>query len=101
MVAEAPRKKLWAHSLDVYYEKSHMDCYNFCQQCDDYFATVEAIGPTRILFAASFLCDRISFRWQQYKRRHDDETPVPVIWDEFKAFLFRSLGDSQAFLDTY
>ena len=78
-----------------------MDCYNFCQQCEDYFATAGATGPTRISFAASFLRDRISFRWQQYKRRNDAHTPVPVTWDEFKAFLRRSLGDSQAFVDAY
>ena len=78
-----------------------MDCYNFCQQCEDYFATAGAKRLIRIPFVTSFLRDRISFRWQQYKRRHDAETPVPVTWDEFKAFLRRSLGDSQAFVDTY
>ena len=101
IVAEAPRKKLKARSPDVYRGKSHMDCYNFCQQCEDYFATAGATGPTRIPFAASFLRDRISFRWQQYKRRHDADTPVPVTWEEFKAFFCRSLGDSQAFVDAY
>ena len=101
IVAEAPRKKLKARSPDVYLEKSHMDCYNFCQQCENYFATAGATGPTRIPFAASILRDRISFRWQQYKRRHDVDTPVPVTWKEFKAFLRRSLGDSQAFVDAY
>ena len=101
VVSEVPWEKLKARSLDVYRGKSHMDCYNFCQQCEDYFATAGATGPTRIPFAASFLRDRISFRWQQYKRRHDTETSVPVTWDEFKAFLRRSLGDSQAFVDTY
>ena len=100
-VSETPREKLKARSPDVYRGKSHMDCYNFCQQCEDYFATAGATGPTRIPFAASFLRDRISFRWQQYKRRHDANTPVPVTWDEFKAFLRRSLGDSQAFVDAY
>ena len=78
IVAEAPREKLKAHSPNLYYGKSHMDCYNFCQQCEDYFTIARATGPTRIPFAASFLWDRISFRWQQYKRRHDAETPVPV-----------------------
>ena len=100
-VAEAHREKLKARSPDLYRGKSHIDCYNFCQQCEDYFATAGATGPTRIPFAASFLRDRISFRWQQYKRRHDAKTPVPVTWDEFKAFLQRSLADSQAFMDTY
>ena len=78
-----------------------MDCYNFCQQCENYFATTRATGPTRIFFAVSFLQDRISFRWQQYKRRHDVDNPVSVTWDEFKAFLRRSLSDSQAFVDAY
>ena len=30
-VSEAPRDKVKARSMDKYYEKSHMDCYNFCQ----------------------------------------------------------------------
>ena len=59
------------------------------------------MGPTWIFFAVSFFRDRISFRWQQYKRRHDADTPVSVMWDEFKAFLRRSLDDSQAFVDIY
>ena len=78
-----------------------MDCYNFCQQCEDYFATAGTTGPIRILFAASSLRDRINFRWQQYKRRYDTNTPALVTWNEFKAFLQQSLGDSQAFVDTY
>ena len=64
VVSKVPREKLKARSPDVYRGKSHMDCYNFCQQCEDYFATAGATGPTRIPFAASFLRDRISFRWQ-------------------------------------
>ena len=78
-----------------------MDCYNFCQQYENYFATARVMGPTRIPFAVSFLRDRISFRWQQYKRKRDGNSSVPVTWDKFKAFLRRSLGDSQAFVDTY
>ena len=46
IVAEAPWEKLKARSPDLYREKSHMDCYNFCQQCEDYFATVGATEPT-------------------------------------------------------
>ncbi len=55
--------KLKAKTSDVYCGRSHMECYNFCQQCEDYFATYGAIGPNRILFATSFLRDRINFRW--------------------------------------
>ena len=64
IVAETPQEKLKARSPDVYHGKSHMDCYNFRQQCEDYFATVGAMRATRITFAASLLRDRISFRWQ-------------------------------------
>ena len=78
IVAKAPREKLKTRFPDLYCGKSHMDCYNFCQQCEDYFAIARVTGPTRIPLATSFLRDRISFRWQQYKRRHDTETPVPV-----------------------
>ena len=101
IVAKAPRKKLKACSPDVYCGKSHMDCYNFCQQCVDYFATAGVMGPTQIPFAMSFLWDRISFRWQQYKRKRDTDSSVPVMWDGFKAFLCHSLGNSQAFMETY
>ena len=64
VVAETHREKLKARSPDLYCGKSHMDCYNFCQQCEDYFAIAGATGPTRIPFATSFLRDQINFRWQ-------------------------------------
>ena len=62
IISEVPQKKLKARSSDVYCGKFHMNCYNFCQQCEDYFATARATGPIRIFFAVSFLRDRISFR---------------------------------------
>ena len=71
-------KPLKAKSPDVYRGKSHMECYNFCQQCEDHFATAGAKGPNRIPFAASFLRDRINFRWQQYKRKHEAESTIPI-----------------------
>ena len=64
IIAEAAREKVKVRPPDVYRGKSQMDCYNFCQQCVDYFATTGATGSTQILFAVSFLRDRISFWWQ-------------------------------------
>ena len=58
-------KSLKAKLPDVYCGKSHMECYNFCQKCEDHFAIVGAKGPNRISFAASFLGDRINICWQQ------------------------------------
>ena len=40
------------------------------------------------------------FRWQQHKAKNAGETDVPLTWEEFKAFLRRSLGESQAFVDS-
>ena len=57
----AERKRfLKAKIPEVYYGKSHMDCYYFCQQCEDYFKTAGATGTNRTLFAASFLHGNIS-----------------------------------------
>ncbi len=78
-----------------------MECYNFCQQCEDYFATYAATGPNRIPFGASFLRNRINFRWQQHKQKLKAESLVPISWNEFKAFLRKALGDSRAFVDSY
>ena len=60
---EKPRNKpLKARSPNVYYAKSHMDCYNFCQQCEDYFATTGTMRLNQIPFTTFFLQDRIIFR---------------------------------------
>ena len=44
IVSKAPREKLKARSLDIYRGKSYIDCYNFYQQCKDYFAITGATG---------------------------------------------------------
>ena len=89
---------LKARFPELYYGKSHMECYYFCQQCEDHFATAGATGPNRTPFAASFLRGRISFRWNQHKLRHQ-ATEDPLSWGEFKAFPQKSLGDSRSFVD--
>ena len=40
------------------------------------------------------------FCWQQHKAKNAGETDVPLTWEEFKAFLRRSLGESRAFVDS-
>ena len=94
-------RPLKARLPDVYRGDNHMACYNFCQQYKDHFATAGAKGPNRIPFTASFLRDRISFRWQQHKRKLDNKTLVSLTWVEFKAFLRKSLGDSRTFVDSF
>ena len=51
----AHEKLLNARLPDVYCSKSHMECYNFCQQCEDHFATAGALAPT-VFFLQHFSC---------------------------------------------
>ena len=51
---QSPDKLLKVCSPNMNHGKSHIKCYNFCQQCEDYFATVKAKGVNQIFFAMSF-----------------------------------------------
>ena len=93
-------RPLKARFLELYCGKTHIECYNFIQQYEDHFATAGAKGRNRVPFAATFLREQALFRWQQYKAKNAGETDVPLTWEEFKAFLRRSLGESQAFVDS-
>ena len=86
--------------LEMYYGKLHMNCYHFCQQCDDHFETAGATGTNQTLFAAFFLCENISMRWKQYKRRHQGKELIPISWTESKTFLRKNLGESKSFVDS-
>ena len=97
----AREKPLKARLCDVYCGKFHIECYNFCQQCEDHFVTDGAKGLNRILFVAFFLRDHINFYCQQYKQKHETESTVPITWKKFKTILCQSLGDSRAFVDSY
>ena len=74
-----------------------MNCYHFCQQCEDYFEASGAIGINRTPFAATFFRGAISLRWAQHKRCYERATPI--TWSEFKAFLRKDLGSFQVFID--
>ena len=93
-------RPLKARFSKLYRGKTHMECYNFIQQCEDHFATAGAKGPNRVPFAATFLRERALFRWQQHKAKNAGETDVSLTWKEFKAFFCRSLGESRAFVDS-
>ena len=80
----ATTEDLWEHFfkaclLDAYWGDNYIACYNFCQQCEDQFATVEVKRPNCILFATFFLQDRINFCWQQHKQKLDNKTLVLPI----------------------
>lgn len=55
------KKPLKVRSLDVYYNKFHIEWYNFYQQCKDHFATAKTKSLNHIFFAAFFLHNCINF----------------------------------------
>ena len=87
--------------MDVYQGVNYITYYNFCQQYENYFAIAKAKRPNGILFAAFFLCDRISFCWQQHKQKLDNKTLVLPTWEEFKAFLHKNFSDLRTFVDSF
>ena len=98
---EGPCKRpLKARFPDIYWDKTHLECYNFFQQCKDHFISADATGLNRVPFAATFLKDTALFRWQQHQHKIEDQTNVSISWKRFKAFLCQSLGESEAFVDT-
>ena len=56
-------RSLKAKVPEVYYGKSDMDCYHFCQQWKDHFETAGATGNNQTPFAAFFFRGNISIRW--------------------------------------
>ena len=96
-LVEPQKQPLKARSPKTYSGKSHMDCYHFYQQCENYFEILGATGMNCTPFAASFFRGTISLRWAQYKRCHQSTTPI--TWSKFKTFFRKDLGNSQAFID--
>ncbi len=91
-------KLLKPRNPDLYYNNLHMECYYFCQQYEDYFEVAGLLGHKRIPFAAGFLKDHILNRWQQQKTCIQRNRLAPMTWDKFKAFLRKSLGESNTFV---
>ncbi len=66
---EALDKLLKPRNPDLYYGHLHMECYYFCQQCEDHFEVVGSLVHKHVPFAAGFLKGHILNWWQQYKTR--------------------------------
>ena len=90
--SEPWERPLKARTPETYSRKSHIDCYHFYQQCEDYFKTSGATGMNHTPFAAIFLRGAINLKWAQHKHRHKRATPI--TWSEFKTFLRKDLGSS-------
>ena len=59
-VCEKPLKSRFS---DVYWGKTHLECYNFFQRCEDHYATAGAKSQNRVSFAAIFLKNTTVFCW--------------------------------------
>ena len=57
------------------------------------------MGPNQIPFVAIFLKNTTLFRWQQYQRKIEDQTNIPISWKRFKAFFCQSPSKSKAFVN--
>ena len=97
VLAEPQKRPLKAKFSETYSKKFHMDCYHFCQQCEDHFETSGATRMNCTLFVASFFHGTISPRSAQHKRRHQNATLI--TWLKFKTFLRKILGNSQALIN--
>ena len=75
-LAKLQKYSLKSRAPEAYWGKSSMECYHFCQQCEDYFKTSGATGMNRTLFAASYLRGSISLKWAQHKRHHKSATLI-------------------------
>ena len=95
---ELQERPLKARTPETYSGKSYMNCYHFCQQCENYFKISGATGMNRTFFAATFLLGSISLRWAQHKHLYKPATPI--TWSEFKPCLQKDLRSSQAFIDS-
>ena len=78
-LVEPKEQSVKARFLDLYFGKSHLDCYWFCQQYQDHFDTARANRDNRTPFATFFLRDGISPRWTQYKHRHAHEKGSDIV----------------------
>ena len=95
---ESCKQPLKTRFPELDYGNIHMDCYQFCQQCEDHFKTAKTKRPNRIPFAASFLGGSVTQQWLQHKQRCDGT--MAMTWPEFKEFLRKNLNNSRAFVDS-
>ena len=83
----------------MYCGKTYLECYNFFQQCKDYFATAGIKDQNWIFFATTFLKNMAMFCWQQHQQKVEDKIDISITWKEFKVFFYQSLGKSKEFVD--
>ena len=98
-LAEPQECSFKSRSSETYSGKSHMDCYYFCQQCEDYFETLGARRMNCTLFATIFLRGPISLKWAQHKRRH--KRAFPSLGQSSRPSSGRILGAPRPLLTVF
>ena len=73
-------RPLKARFANVYWGKTHLEYYNFFQQCEDNFAISRAKDQNWVSFATIFFKDIALFCCQQYQPKVEDKTNVPITW---------------------
>ena len=61
-LAEPRERSLKARTPETYLGKFHMECYHFCQKCEDHFEISGATGMNCTPFAALFFRGAINLR---------------------------------------
>ena len=61
-LVEPQEQSFKARIPEIYWGKSHMECYQFYQKCEDHFETSGTIKMNYTSFATSFLCGFISIK---------------------------------------
>ena len=61
-LAESQEQFSKARTPETYSGKTHIDCYNFCQQFENHFEILGAIGMNRTLFATLYLHNSFSLK---------------------------------------
>ena len=66
--SDSPYKRfLKARFPKLYQAMTYIECYNFIQQYEDYFAINKAKWPNCVPFVPIFLWEQALFQWQQHK----------------------------------
>ncbi len=58
---KSSKKLQKARNSDLYYRTLLIDCYHFCQQCEENFENIKAKKHKYLPFATVFLYERINF----------------------------------------
>lgn len=73
---EIYKKSLKIKTSDIYRGRSHIEYYNFCLQYEDHLVIARANGKYRVIFATTFLKNRVLYRWQQHKQKIKGSTTL-------------------------